>query len=387
MSHSNLGKAANSLLTASEVNRCLSDDGSGNFGVGTETPQAEFDVSQATFIYSITGEEYQRSACWSRTAANTISSPKGMVVVNDKAFLMSVTAYALNTAGNWDSAETTYATPANRVGKDFYVYACDNSGILDIVLSALSTYPADYTAATSRKIGGFHCLCANVGSISGHDLTGYAAGDILPLSVWDLLHRANSENEGMVWDERARIWVDIYLSNSTYESKYNNAVKHSTNWMDFVDGLGALNKRLLEDDEFSIIAAGSNEETEISTEARDPTGGNSDHDGVDSPRRMISDIGCEDCCGLVWQWLRTQSYRGSLDGAAFDDEYTYKDETDGKGQLYTQGDYGDVKLLAGGNWNDAASCGSRSRNAYSYRWNTTTSLGARGCAEPRVVNL
>lgn len=35
------------------------------------------------------------------------------------------------------------------------------------------------------------------------------------------------------------------------------------------------------------------------------------------------------------------------------------------------------KLLAGGNWNNAANCGSRYRNANNYRWNANTNIGAR----------
>ena len=90
---------------------------------------------------------------------------------------------------------------SNRAGKDVYVYACvPTSGIEpDFVLSLNSTVPTGYTADTSRKIGGFHCLCADVGTIANHPLSGYLAGDILPLSVWDLLHRAEAENLGLVF--------------------------------------------------------------------------------------------------------------------------------------------------------------------------------------------
>jgi len=296
----------------------------------------------------------------------------------------------LNTSANWNSSETTYATAANRAGKDVYVYACEpSSGTTpDIVFSCDSSYPDDYTAASSRKIGGFHCLCAAVGTIAGHELTGYLQGDILPNSVWDLLYRAQSENEGMVWSEKAGIWVDIYLASGTGASTASvngGTISDNRNWMDVVDDFAAVKKRMLDDDEFTTIAAGSNEETNI-TGSADPvtTGGHSDT----ASQRMISDIGCEDCCGAVYQWLRTQTYQGNLDGGgAFDEAYTWKDQTDGQGELATQGDYGDAKLLAGGYWNAGVKCGSRSRNMNSYRWVTYGFAGARGCAEPRVVNL
>ena len=45
-------------------------------------------------------------------------------------------------------------------------------------------------------------------------------------------------------------------------------------------------------------------------------------------------------------------------------------------QGYRLEDYVEA-LIAGGNWNNAANAGSRSRNANNYRWNTNTNIGAR----------
>lgn len=53
-----------------------------------------------------------------------------------------------------------------------------------------------------------------------------------------------------------------------------------------------------------------------------------------------------------------------------------------RGQIYKQGSYGDIKLLAGGYWNYGPICGSRCRHANAYRWAAITYFGARGCAEP-----
>ena len=61
----------------------------------------------------------------------------------------------------------------------------------------------------------------------------------------------------------------------------------------------------------------------------------------------------------------------------------YTDPGGNKGQVYKQGSYGDVKLLAGGDWAAGSSCGSRCRGANNYRWNAYATFGARGCAEPR----
>jgi formylglycine-generating enzyme required for sulfatase activity len=114
---------------------------------------------------------------------------------------------------------------------------------------------------------------------------------------------------------------------------------------------------------------------------------------------MISNYGVEGCAGVMWQWLNDTGYRfdaatahthtfssisgdaGSYtSGTASADvapAWSYKANTGGKGSLYTQGTYGTIKLLAGGNWNHGAHCGSRSRYANYSPWNTASSIGFR----------
>ncbi|MFA7175253.1 MAG: hypothetical protein WC340_17905, partial [Kiritimatiellia bacterium] len=103
-------------------------------------------------------------------------------------------------------------------GKDYYVYLCRNAGVWSWTVSLASTFPVASTADTSRKIGGFHTLCADVGDISGHPLSGYVVGDVLPASVWCLNHRPECSPEGMVWSEKAKIWVDIYMQSGVGEN-------------------------------------------------------------------------------------------------------------------------------------------------------------------------
>ena len=531
-------------------------------------------------------------------------------------------------------------------GKDYCVYACDNAGTLAFLISLATTFPAGYDANTSRKIGGFHTLCANVGTIASHTLTGYVANDILPASIWDLKHRPLSEPAGMVFSGAANIWVDIYLASGTGASTvsaFRGTISDTRNWMDFNDDFGSVRKKMLDDIEFQLIAAGSNEQTNIAGSSdpvstgghRDTTGTSgtstsagspsTDISGVTNPasltvalngttatvvsfnptglnsgaliaaalqvairaafpwavgltvtygatyvitspgsygtaasvvvtngtpndcaaalklgvanggtevvgtlgRRMISNIGCEDCCGALWQWLRDYGYQYQADVAPtyttsaktvaathaaspggnpiylkysvsgdpylccnmatdtadkiltfgssftvrvthdadaatgsyqvyFDEDATQpfrllailpglkneylrsSDPTnflpikysatanslgvalyfyDGaderlefispttangtidlgyvsapawsyqtltpKGQIYKQGTYGDVRLLAGAYWNKGTYSGSRSRYAVSYRWYTYSSIGSRGRSEPR----
>lgn len=279
---------------------------------------------------------------------------------------------------------------ASREGKDLYIYACvpASGSVPDFVVSDNSSLPATIpsgetpTTSNTRKIGGFHCLCVAVGTITGHSLTDFVAGDVLPASIWDIEHRPSCSPEGMVYSEAANIWVDIYLASGTgasTASTYGGTISDTRNWMDFVDDGGAVGKRMLKDGEFQLIAAGSNEETNI-TGSADPgtTGGHVDT----ASRRMISNIGAEDCCGAMWQWLAEQSVRWDPAVAG----WNWYDLPGAKGSLYNYGGTGgeaDVKLLAGGYWGGAANAGSRSRDASNYRWHSAAHFGCRFGAEPK----
>ena len=380
--------------------------------------------------YREANDKWQYKGTGAAADRYTLQSPARLMLdVDDTMYLISAqTDYVLSTAATWDTQATDYTVAANRAGLDFYIYAIQPaSGTTPLIeVSANSSAPDGYTTANSRKIGGFHCLCVAVGAIGGHTLTGFVAGDILPASVWDYDHRPVSTPEGMVYSSGAGIWVDIYLASGTGASTLSvngGTIRDNRNWMDFVDDGAAVKKRLLWDHEFSVIAAGSNEETNI-LGSSDPgtTGGHEDT----ANRRMISNIGVEDACGAMWQWLLDTSYRYDGGAHAHTTTITHKasatgsavskdqaetnfnavlgsgaDETvntssvdpapswgfydlpGSKGSIYRQGTYGDVKLLAGAGWHYGANCGSRARTAINYRWYTNTLNGGRFCAEQR----
>lgn len=284
----------------------------------------------------------------------------------------------LNNTAIWD--DTQYATAANRAGNDFCWYLLSSG---TVTLSANDTAPIGHTTSDSMKLGGFHCECLNIGTISGHPLTGFVAGDILPASVWDLGHRPTCDPAGMVYCAELDLWVDIYLQSGTGASTASvpgATITDTRIWNDHVDDLAAVGKILLDDTEFQIVAEGSNQKTNIAGGA-DPvtTGGHRDT----ASRRMVSNFGLEDCCGVMHQWLRDQSYRN--DDASYLGTWSYYTIPGNKGSFYKQGGAGDVKLLAGGNWSYGTSCGSRCRLAYYYRWIAAASLGSRGCARRQGV--
>lgn len=270
-------------------------------------------------------------------------------------------------------------------GKDVYIYACQpNVATLttpDFILSLNSTVPDGYNADNSRKIGGFHCLCANVGTISGHTLSGYVAGDILPQSVWDLIHRPKCSPEGMVYIPEVDIWMDIYL-NSWNGSKLvsvnggttaDGASTKKFHGEQFVERLADIKKRLPWRYEFQVAAKGSNEGTNItgSTDAN-TTGGHVDTAG----RRMISNYGLEDACGFLWQWASDVGVNGS---SGWNDS-VYNSGVDD--QSYGRS-YGTLyRATLGGNWADGSGCGSRSVNVGNASAHVFSSRGGRGCGEP-----
>lgn len=263
-----------------------------------------------------------------------------------------------------------------QAGKDYCVYITTDQ---TFVVSLNSTFPSGtlsdgstaFSAENTRKIGGFHTLCVDAGEISGHPLSGFSAGDILPASVWCLNHRPYSEPAGMVYCEALDFWVDIYLQSGTGEataSVFGGTITDTRSLQNHAEDMFSVRKKLLSDEEFSAAAEGANQRASIST-ADDPvtTGGHTASDG----RRMISNIGCEDTCGALWQWLRDVGPAG------------------GSGWTSDPGTKGDIQgsllgLLAGGSWGESTHYGSRSRNATNQVSITNNSIGARGMSPNRT---
>ena len=267
-----------------------------------------------------------------------------------------------------------------QAGKDYYIYLCYKAPTAEqktaqatLVVSLNSTYPQGYDPDTSRKIGGFHTLCAGVGTIAGHPLSGFNSGDILPASFWCLTHRPTCQPEGMVYIKELDFWADIYLQSGSgvnTRSYYGGTTTDNQPYSQHIEDLFKVGKNPLSDEEFQCAAEGSNKKTNIQGSA-DPvtTGAHVDTAG----RRMISNYGLEDCAGALWQWLAGWSF-GSNKTAA------YVDDPSGKGAVYQVN-----ALLAGGNWSNGTNCGSRCRHAGNSRLYVYANYGCRGRARSRVA--
>lgn len=327
---------------------------------------------------------YERNALPTSDKTKVTVGSMALAINGKKYTLNNAVDLALSASSAWDSSSSSYVTAENRKGKDFYVYACEpteGTSVPKLVLSANSSVPTGFTAVNSRKIGGFHCECADVGTIDGHALSGYAAGDILPASIWDLIHRPQSDPEGMVYDDISKIWMDIYgdsWDGTKLVSVFNGVWANGSSAKKWhgeasLEQLMTQGKRLPWRHEFQMAAKGSNEQTNIKGSA-DPntTGGHVDTAG----RRMVSNIGLEDCCGVLWQWCMDLGFAG---GSGWNDS-VYESSVDSRRYGQTYG--GLYRLLVGGDWSDGASCGSRAAycsDASSAVW---ANCGCRGASEP-----
>lgn len=313
----------------------------------------------------------------------TVNIPSFVCAFTEKVIClwMQTTIY-LNSASSWDNP--TYATASNRNGKDFYIYLTTVAGSVAprMILSANSTCPIGLTASNSRNIGGFHCLCVSVGAISGHTLSGYLTGDILPRSVWDINHHSSSTQEGFTFSPSG-VWVAIYLpsvSGGELVSVNGGTIADGSsatafNAYKFDQWFGRIGQNPIKSLEFVVASLGANQGTNIFGSA-DPvtTGGHTDTAG----RRMISNIGCEDMCGVLSQW---GSEQGAIAGSASWVNAFDANDSGVAGQHYNA----PSRPLFGGIWNYFSICGSRSSNWSNDALLANAAYSSRGVAEPAVL--
>lgn len=344
--------------------------------------------NSADFINTLVSEDllfslmpsYKRAERFSSTKTSIITPSFLFVKIDNSIYYGGTQTLDLTDSSSWDNPSIDYTVADNRAGKDFYIYAVQNSDTsLKFVISANSTVPNGYTADNSRKIGGFHCLCLSVGTIANHPASGYLTGDIIPNSVWDLSFKSKNlyGNEGQAYIDSLDSWAFIYLPSwdgSKIVSKFGGVIIDgaSSPAMDgeqFAEFAGLVGGRLPYRDEFKVFAFGSNQMTNIKNSA-DPntTGGHVDVNN----RRMISDYFIEDCCGVLWQWgadtyeAMSTSWSGNswMDGYSWQTVPTYS--TIGDSNHRQLGSC--VGLLRrarlGGDWGNGSNCGSRCVGCY-----------------------
>lgn len=359
--------------------------------VGVITNASNLDISQLEeAIQQLTNYSNYEVACiknnpnyYNRdelftTNKTTVTIPKDLKInINGNCYISTI---------NKSLQLSTVDTPTNLAGKDVYIYACEpTSGTEPIfVLSLNSTVPTGYTANNSRKIGGFHCLCKDVGVIEGHTLSGYVTGDILPATRWDLLHRPKGEPEGFAYEELTDCWIAIYLPSwdgTKLVSVYNGVIADGSStkkWHGeaFYEQFAKQGMRLVWRHEFQMGAKGSNEQTNIQGSS-DPntTGGHVDTAG----RRMISNIGLEDCCGVLWQFSMDLGFAG---GSGWTNS-VYNSSVDDRSYGQTYGTL--YRLLLGAGWSYGGRSGSRSAHCGASSASVNDHTSTRCASEPKTV--
>ena len=305
---------------------------------------------------------------------------------------------------------TALDTGSITAGTDYYVYLTTEA---TVVISASATLPTGtlsdgttaYSANNTRKLGGFHTICRTIAAdvIESptsvfvnklHPLAGWTAGDVLPLSVWAINFRpCCPDPSGMVFSAACNIWVDIYNSSGTIaapQSKFGGTRLCEYSQTEFLTGLANVGKRLLSDDEFWFVSVGSNCNTKVAGEAQpnpDTTGGHNDTVGYP----MISEIGCEECCGLQNQWLR-DNYMVSQNAGSWDNGSTYATKAfDGGNNSFGSMFYMQYFRAsgAGGSWTTSSlpALGPLFRYTSYSRSSRVVAIGARGSSPHTSIPL
>ena len=273
------------------------------------------------------------------------------------------------------------------VGKDYYVYCCDNGTDTESYkISLNTTYPIGYTAEKTRKIGGFHygdCRKIN-SSIEPINISGEAWGTgwednifqgILPYSIWTLAHRPKSEPEGMVYCPSINKWVDIYIQSINYKSEYGSVPLTGTEGMSYYDFHEKVARKIRKTPlsylEFCSVADGSPNGRADSNDYAWSKTTNTARNGCGLIAKAVSVYGLKDCAGNVYEVSKDISWEGS-------GTFAWRSAANvKKGAIYAALDTDPKILLHGADWRDGSSCGSRSAGCNIYPWNVNTNVGCR----------
>lgn len=282
-------------------------------------------------------------------------------------------------------------------GTDYAIYIL-NDGV--VVASANFSAPAGYTTSDSRKIGGFHY--APGGNATGFNTGGNTTPQINPYSLWDLKFRpACNDPRGMAL-VAGSFWADIYLTGTDIDANGSsrNGVTiadgatppkvptmfggdGSTTYGSFTqfeatEALSSVGKQLLTYDEFMVAAFGSSEEISRGSNAITTGISTSNTGSSNSDESFTSIWGVMQSSGCMWVWSRDLNYRADGADAAAITTFSWKDNAEDRGQIYSQGANGLVAAILGGAWNTAEKCGSRASYWTIPLWTSQDFIGARG---------
>lgn len=224
------------------------------------------------------------------------------------------------TAANLDTGT------AFTVGTDYYIYMCDPTGGDETEdedevykISQSSTFPNGFTAASSRKIGGFHYGVVrrvnesgnpvnSSGAENGSGWESYVYNGILPNSVYTLLHRPKCEPSGMAYIGNG-LWADIYLSSDDgadgLQSVFGENPITGTeglNWYIANEKARRVGKRLPSYAEFCQAAFGSPQGADANNTYAWSATGNKARAKTGAVTYAVSALNIRDLVGNAWKW-------------------------------------------------------------------------------------
>lgn len=304
-----------------------------------------------------------QSVAFTKTAAGTLDVKAGTVI--------DVLGVTLNLA-----AATAVVMPALSAGTDYAIYACQDGTVrADSSFAA----PTGYTAANSRKIGGFNYA-------PGGLATGTSGGDstpqILAGTLWDLYFRpACPDPRGMKCVGNG-FWIDLWPLNTEHitngTSKYGATIADGAsppkiplayggngsnsygglNWWQAAEVMQSHGKRL---PTYAERAAAGYGVTEGTSRGADPVTCQLDIARTSAHMFMAT--------GNMWEW--GNEFGGGAAAAG------YVATPSGRGSTYQQ----ENAVIFAGSWGVAGDSGSLCANWYNGPANSSISISARGvCA-------
>ena len=318
-----------------------------------------------------------------------IDIPAGMLNIggNSKGYLLAAVAgFDPYNAANRDASFTVIT-----IGDDIYLYAVQQAtGYAKIVCSKNATAPTGYTAANSRKIGGFHVgrtrPVANRFDAAYVPLVG-----IVPNSVWDLGHRPKASPEGMAEFAPGR-WGMIYLPSVisgawpdvVFGSRYNVSPVRSTggyNELDTHRGIHAAGMREPSFEEWLMMAYGAPQGADADNNTAWTATTNTGPTNTGTVAKSVSCANFADTVGNLWERIAghfdignsTNTY--AWDATVVD---TGQDAAFARGQVYhVAWRY----AVAGGHWTEGVRNGSRTLKTYASAWGANGAVTTRGVSD------
>jgi len=330
----------------------------------------------------------------SKGVGNTLNLPEGMVNIGGNG-----KGYALAAQVNWDPYLATNndgSFSAVTLGDDIYIYACQQTGgVAKWVASKNSTYPAGYTASTSRKIGGCH-VGRYRGVANRYNTTYVPVVQIIPNSCWDLQHRPTCDPRGMVEVIPGSLWVDIYLNSegsgvwpeNVPVSAYGATIIRDTIYSrsDFHQLLRNAGKRLPSLEEFLVYAEGAPAGLDANNDQAWSATANTGPTTAGGVAKAVSMYNVADAVGNVWDWLDSHYDLGDFNGNTTPVAFNKTVVDVGKDSSTPRGAVKHAawkSVCGGGYWASGVNAGARCMDTYGHPWGAGGGAGMRGVCDAR----